>query len=313
MVSLQSFANEGIHSLAVQVHGLPPRPNALTITEAFERNAARQEKKNERLARVARPPYTVPVRSSGGCVLVRCHSSLSTAARHFAGEAQPAHGLQATWSQTLIDAEQEAIHLAAKLIQTHQADCVAKTDHPALRECGKNQARYESLRDSHVGIQMNGKQCSNDTACRSSRCAAGGAHMTTDHSRCHQYSMGKSSSRTANHQAGWGNDLSCMACRAAGHSARKYQCVPHFVRGACTLPNEVTARMDHFHLEHAVARNYHNSKNIGDQVPVVETKFTRLSGHCPSSVVSADGYRLVVHLPSGLRGKTLVRVRQIPS
>ena len=62
-----------------------------------------------------------------------------------------------------------------------------------------------------------------------------------------------------------------------------------------------------FRLEEAVSRNYHNGKRIIDEIPLEESVATVLSGQVPSRVVSADGYPVVVHLPGGLRGKTLVR------
>ena len=43
------------------------------------------------------------------------------------------------------------------------------------------------------------------------------------------------------------------------------------------------------------------------EVPVEEEIHTLLDGESPASVVSADNFPLVVHLPGGLRGKSLVR------
>ncbi len=66
------------------------------------------------------------------------------------------------------------------------------------------------------------------------------------------------------------------------------------------------ARLEHFKLRDAVAKNYHNGAKIVNSVPVEETKHTLLSGDQPKSVVSADDFLVLVHLPGALRGKTLV-------
>ena len=77
--------------------------------------------------------------------------------------------------------------------------------------------------------------------------------------------------------------------------------------GRSSFPS--TARLQRFNLADAVARDYHNGKNVAHRIPIEEVDHKVLSGDSPASVVSADGYRLIVHLPGGLRGKTLVRCR----
>lgn len=56
----------------------------------------------------------------------------------------------------------------------------------------------------------------------------------------------------------------------------------------------------------AVSRDHHNGVRIVHEVPVEEEIHTVLDGKGPASVVSADNFPLVVHLPGGLRGKSLV-------